>query len=79
MALRYKIFKEFQQFSNHFSIFIIHANYIPFLKYFKPPKKYLLGFLIQRLWGKSLEISSNFSMGPLFLKYDWMGAHNSGL
>ena len=25
---------------------------------------YLLGFSIQRLWGKSLEISRNFSMGP---------------
>ena len=27
-------------------------------------KMYLLGFSIQRLWGKSLEISRNFSMGP---------------
>ena len=27
-------------------------------------KIYLLGFSIQRLWGKSLEISRNFSMGP---------------
>ena len=42
-------------------------------------KIYLLGFSMQRLWGKSLEISRNFSMGPLFSKYDWMGAHNSGL
>ena len=36
-------------------------------------------FSIQRLWGKSLTISRNFYMGPLFSKYDWMGAHNSGL
>ena len=45
--------KNFQQFSNHFSIFIIHAKVVPhsgllkrtkmhsFLKYFKPPQKYL--------------------------------------
>ena len=42
-------------------------------------KIYLLGFSIQRLWGKSLEISRNFSMGPFFSKYDWMGDHDSGL
>ena len=24
----------------------------------------MMGFLIQRLWGKSLEISRNFSVGP---------------
>ena len=42
-------------------------------------KIHLLGFSIQRLWGKSLEISRNFYVGPLFLKYDWMGAHDSGL
>ena len=34
-------------------------------------KIFLLGFSIQRLWKKSLEISRNFSIGPLFLKYDW--------
>ena len=34
-------------------------------------KIHLLGFSIQRLWGKSLEISRNFSMGPLFSKFDW--------
>ena len=28
----------------------------------------LLGFSIQRLWEKSLEISRNFSIGPLFSK-----------
>ena len=28
-------------------------------------------FSIQRLWGKSLEISSNFSIGPLFSQFDW--------
>ena len=33
-------------------------------------KIHLLGFSIQRLWGKSLEISRNFSMGPLFSKFD---------
>ena len=32
---------------------------------------HLLGFSIQRLWGKSLEISTNFSMGLLFSKFDW--------
>ena len=39
-------------------------------------KIFLVGFSIQRLWGKSLEISRNFSMGPLFSKYDWMGAYD---
>ena len=42
-------------------------------------KIHLLGYSIQRLWGKCLEISRNFSMGPLFSKYDWMGADKSGL
>ena len=31
-------------------------------------KIHLLGFSIQRLWEKSLEISKNFSIGPLFSK-----------
>ena len=31
-------------------------------------KIYSLGFSIQRLWEKSLEISRNFSIGPLFSK-----------
>ena len=31
-------------------------------------KIHLLGFSIQRLWGKSLEISRNFSIGPSFSK-----------
>ena len=31
-------------------------------------KIHLLGFSIQRLWGKSLEISRNVSIGPLFSK-----------
>ena len=31
-------------------------------------KMHLLAFLIQRLWEKSLEISRNFSIGPLFSK-----------
>ena len=29
-------------------------------------KIHVLGFSIQRLWEKSLEISRNFSIGPLF-------------
>ena len=29
-------------------------------------KIHLLGFSIQQLWEKSLEISRNFSIGPLF-------------
>ena len=33
-------------------------------------KIHLLGFTIQRLWGKSLDISSNFSIGPLSSKYN---------
>ena len=32
-------------------------------------KIHLLGFSIQRLWGKSFEISRKFSIGPLFSKY----------
>ena len=31
-------------------------------------KIHLLGFSIQRLWEKSLEISRNLSIGPLFSK-----------
>ena len=31
-------------------------------------KIHLLGFSIQQLWEKSLEISKNFSIGPLFSK-----------
>ena len=31
-------------------------------------KIHLLGFSIQRLWEKSLKISRNFSIGPLFSK-----------
>ena len=34
-------------------------------------KIHLLGFSIQRLWEKSLEISRNFSIGPLFSQFDW--------
>ena len=33
-------------------------------------KIHLLGFSIQRLWGKSLVLSRIFSMGPLLSKYD---------
>ena len=29
--------------------------------------------------GNNEYISRNFSMGPLFSKYDWMGAYDSGL
>ena len=35
-------------------------------------KIHLLHFSIQRLWGKSLEISTNFFMGSLFAKFDWL-------
>ena len=31
-------------------------------------ENHLLGFSIQRLWAKSLEIARNFSIGPLFSK-----------
>ena len=40
---------------------------------------YLLGFSIQRLWQKSLEISRNYSICPLFSKYDWKGGSYLGL
>ena len=33
-------------------------------------KIHLLGVSIQRLWGKSLEFFSNFSIGPLSSKYN---------
>ena len=33
-------------------------------------KIHLLGFSIKRLWGKFLEISSNFYLGPLSSKYN---------
>ena len=35
-------------------------------------KIHLLGFSIQRLWEKSLEISRNFSIGPLFTTFEWL-------
>ena len=59
------------------NIFDIRDDYSLNIKTIR--KIYLLGFSIQRLLRKSLEISRNFSMGPLFSKYDLMGAHNSGL
>ena len=42
-------------------------------------KIHLLGFSIQRLWEKSLEISRNFSIGPLFSKIKVMHAYDLGL
>ena len=63
--------------SKFYNVFDIREDYS--LNIHNIRKIYLLGFSIQRLCGKPLEISRNFSMGPLFSKYDWMGAHNSGL
>ena len=34
-------------------------------------KIHLLGFSVQRLWGKTLKISRSVSIGPLFSNYDW--------
>ena len=59
------------------NIFDIREDYS--LNFQNMRKICLLGFSIQRLWGKSLKISRNFSMGPLFSKYDWMGDHDLGL
>ena len=60
-----------------FDIFDIREDYS--LNIQNISKIYLLGFSKQKLRGKFLKISRNFSMSPLFSKYDWMGAHNSGL
>ena len=51
------------------NVFDIRKEYCLCIQYVR--KIHLLGFSIQRLWGKSLEISRNFSMGPLFSKFDW--------
>ena len=45
-----------------FDVFDIREDYSLNIQNIR--KIYLLGFSIQRLWGKSLEISRNFSMGP---------------
>ena len=50
------------------TFFYIRKDYILIIQNMR--KIYLLGFSIQRLWEKSLEISRNFSIGPLFSKYD---------
>ena len=47
-----------------FDVFDIREDYSINIQNIR--KIYLLGFSIQRLWGKCLEISRNFSMGPLF-------------
>ena len=47
------------KFDNFFDIRKEYFLYIQSMR-----KIHLLGFSIQRLWGKSLEISRNFSMGP---------------
>ena len=44
------------------NVFDIREDYILNIQNIR--KIYLLSFSIQRLWGKSLEISRNFSMGP---------------
>ena len=45
------------------NVFDIRKEYCLYIQSMR--KIHLLGFTIQRLWGKSLEISSNFSIGPL--------------
>ena len=44
------------------SVFDIRKEYCLYIQSMR--KIHLLGFSIQRLWGKSLEISRNFSVGP---------------
>ena len=48
------------------NVFDIRKEYCLYIQSMR--KIHLLGFSIQRLWGKSLEISRNFSIGPLFSK-----------
>ena len=48
------------------NVFDIREDHSPNIQNMR--KIYLLGFPIQQLWGKSLEISRNFSIGPLFFK-----------
>ena len=58
------------------NVFDIRGNHTPIIQNMK--KIYLLGFSIQRLWEKSLEIPRNFFIGTLFSKYHWIGAYESG-
>ena len=60
-----------------FDVFDIRADCLLNIQNMR--KIYLLGFSIQLFWKISLEIYWNFSMGPSFLKYDWIGAYDSGL
>ena len=50
------------------NVFDIRKEYCLYIQSMR--KVHLLGFSIQRLWGKSLEIFSNFSIGPLLSKYN---------
>ena len=60
-----------------FYVFDIRMSYSQNIKNMR--KIYVLGFSVQRLWGKSLEISRSFSVGPLSSKYNLMDASYSGL
>ena len=60
-----------------FDVFDIREDYCPNIQNME--KIHLLGFPIKRFWEKYLEISRSVFFGPLFLKYDWMGAHDSRL
>ena len=51
------------KFDNVFDIRKSHRLYIHNVR-----KIHLLGFSVQRLWGKSLKISRSVSIGPLFSK-----------
>ena len=44
------------------NVFDIRKEYFLYIQSMR--KIHLLGFSIQRLWGKSLDISRNFSVGP---------------
>ena len=48
--------------SNFDNVFDIRKEYCLYIQSMR--KIHLLGFSKQRLWGKSLEISRNFSVGP---------------
>ena len=51
------------KFDNVFDVRKSHRLYIHNVR-----KIHLLGFSVQRLWGKSLKISRSVSIGPLFSK-----------
>ena len=52
----------------HSNVFDIRKEYCLYIQSMR--KIHLLGFSIQQLWGKSLEISRNFSIGLLSSKYN---------